>query len=265
MSVIAVYSVKGGVGKTTMAVDLAWRLAARSRHETLLWDLDPQNGAGYLLGFEDSHRHRAASVFQREGKPLHLVEQTRYPRLSLLPADESLRALPTQLARLGQRRRLQTLTSHLKNRFDRIVLDCPAGMSELTEQILYAADLMIVPLPASPLSARALEQLRRYISKAHHRHPPILPVLSMYDRRRERHREVRQGPAQGWPIVPHAVQMELTAFNRAPLGTFAEGTQTDRVLERLWQGIETKLGEPTSGTAERNVYNPFSQRKVAAT
>lgn len=258
MAVIAVYSVKGGVGKTTIAVDLAWRLAAHSRHETLLWDLDPQNGAGFLLGFDDSQRHRAASVFQREGKPLEQIQPTAYPGLFLLAADESLRSLPTQLARLGQRRRLQTLTTFLKNRFNRIVLDCPAGISELTEQVLHAADLLIVPLPASPLAGRALEQLRRYIAKAHHRHPPLLPVLSMYERRRERHHAVRQGPAQGWPVVPHAVQLELSAFNRAPLGTFAAGSRTDRALERLWQGIEAKLG-----TADRNVYTPFSQRKAA--
>jgi len=257
VAVIAVYSLKGGVGKTTMAVDLAWRLAAHSSHETLLWDLDPQNGAGYLLGFDDSYRHRAASVCQRQGKPPDLGEPTRYPGLSLVPADESLRTLPSQLARLGQRRRLQTLTTFLKNRFDRIVLDCPAGMSELTEQVLHAADLMIVPLPASPLAGRALEQLRRYLAKTHQRHPPILPVLSMYDRRRERHREVRQGPAAGWPVVPHAVQLELTAFNRAPLGTFAAGSQTDRALDRLWQGIEAKLS-----TADRKVYKSFSQLKA---
>lgn len=256
MAVIAVYSVKGGVGKTTLAVDLAWRFAARSQHETLLWDLDPQNGAGYLLGFDDNHRQRAASVFQREGKPLQFVVPTAYPRLSLLPGDESLRTLPAQLARL-EKRRLQVLTPFLKNSYERIVLDCPAGMTELTEQILYAADLMIVPLPASPLSARAFDQLRRFLGRTHHRHPPILPVLSMYDRRRERHREVRRGPAEGWPIVPHAVQIEMTAFNRAPLGTFAEGSQTDRALERLWHGIEAKLG-----TADRNVYKSFSQRKA---
>jgi cellulose biosynthesis protein BcsQ len=239
-----------------MAVDLAWRFAARSQHDTLLWDLDSQNGAGYLLGFDDSHHQRAASVFQREGKPLQFVQPTAYPGLSLLPGDESLRTLPAQFARL-EKRRLQVLTSFLKNSYQRIVLDCPSGMSDLTEQILHAADLMIVPLPASPLAARAFGQLRSFLARTHHRHPPILPVLSMYDRRRERHREVRNGPAEGWPVVPYAVQLEMTAFNRAPLGTFAEGSQTDRALERLWQAIETKLG-----TADRNVYNSFSQRKA---
>lgn len=125
MAVIAVYSVKGGVGKTTMAVDLAWRFARRGGHSSLLWDLDPQGGAGFLLGFEDSQGHRAASVFQRDGKPRQLIVPTNYPGLALLPADDSLRGLPMQLARLGQRRRLQLLTGSLGRDFSRIVLDCP--------------------------------------------------------------------------------------------------------------------------------------------
>jgi cellulose biosynthesis protein BcsQ len=67
MAVIAVYSSKGGVGKTTLAVDLAWRSAALGGHRTLLWDLDVQGGAGFLLGMDEVSRMRAASLFQREG------------------------------------------------------------------------------------------------------------------------------------------------------------------------------------------------------
>ncbi|HEX4847745.1 MAG TPA: ParA family protein [Novosphingobium sp.] len=125
--------------------------------------------------------HRAAAIFQRDGKPRELIVPTAFANLSLLPADESLRQLPMQLARLGQRRRLANMANFLRSDFNRIVLDCPAGLSEVSDQVIAAADLLIVPLPASPLSARALDMLRRELSGNHHRHPPILPVLSMFD------------------------------------------------------------------------------------
>lgn len=241
MAVIAVYSMKGGVGKTTLAVDLAWRFAATGGHQTLLWDLDPQGGAGFLLDREATHHSRAAAVFQRDGKPRQLIEPTRYDRLSILPADESLRHLPGQLARLGQRRRLATMASMLKADFNRIVLDCPAGLSEISDQVIAAADVLIVPLPASPLSARALDMLRRELVRHHHRHPPLLPVLSMYNSRRALHRTVRENAATVWPVVPFSPQLEQVAVQRAPLDTFAPSSEAARALARLWSGVEAKV------------------------
>ena len=243
MAVIAVYSVKGGVGKTTIAVDLAWRSATHSRCNTLLWDLDPQGGAAFLLGQAERPCPRSASVFQREGKPRQLIADTLYPKLSLLQADESLRSLPVQLARLGQRRRLQTLTNYLRAEYDHIVLDCPGGLNEVSDQVLTAADVLIVPLPPSPLSARALDTIRCELLRNHQRHPPILPVLSMYDHRRKLHRDAAESTASGWPIVPLASQLELSAVKRAPIGSFADGCDADRSLGRLWNAIEAKLGD----------------------
>jgi chromosome partitioning protein len=241
VAVIAVYSVKGGVGKTTIAVDLAWRAATLYSRNTLLWDLDQQGGAAYLLGMDDVPRPRAASVFQRDGKPRQYIAPTPYPGLSLLQADESMRSLPLLLARLGQRQRLASMTSLLKGDYDRIVLDCPAGMNEVSEQVLIAADVLIVPLPPSPLSARALEAIHRELLLHHHRHPPILPVLSMYDARRTHHRDVAQSVAATWPKVPLATQLEQSAIKRAPLGSFANNSEAGKSLDQLWQAIELKL------------------------
>ena len=242
MAIIAVCSVKGGVGKTTLAVDLAWRSAVVSGHKTLLWDLDSQGGAGFLLGHDEPRVPRAASIFQRDGKPRQLIEPTAWPDLSLLPGDISLRSLPTVLARLGPRR-LATMTGYLRGDFDRIVLDCPAGYNEVSEQVILAADLLIVPLPPSPLSARSLDMMRRDLLRTHHRHPPILPVLSMYNSRRLLHRSVKDGDAAGWPVVPFASLIEQTAVRRAPLGSFAPHVDAARALGRLWHGIEAKLAE----------------------
>lgn len=245
MAVIGVYSVKGGVGKTTLAVDMAWRSAVRSGHSTLLWDLDPQGGAGWMLGLVDKpgskNPQRAASVFQREGKPRDLIVQTRYPGLSVLQADESLRSLSLTFARIGKPKRLARMAGFLGADYPRIIIDCPPVLNEISEQVFAAADLLIVPLPPSPLSARALPMIREEILQNHPRHPPILPVLSMYDARRKLHREVHTGFAAGWPVIPMSSAVEQTAVRRAPLGTFAAWTDGNERLQRLWDAIEAKL------------------------
>lgn len=267
LAVIAVYSMKGGVGKTTLAVDLAWRFAATGGHRTLIWDLDPQGGAGFLLGQEAPRHPRAAAVFQRDGKPRQLIEQTCYPALSILPADESLRHLPGQLARLGQRRRLAAMTSLLKADFSRIVLDCPAGLSEISDQVIAAADVLIVPLPASPLSARALDMLRKELVRQHHRHPPLLPVLSMYNSRRPLHRAMRDGAAARWPVVPFSPQLEQVAMQQAPLDTFAPSSEAARALARLWHGVEAKVAgqfAPAAASAELFGTSPALSEPQAA-
>jgi cellulose biosynthesis protein BcsQ len=241
MAVIAVWSVKGGVGKTTLAVDMAWRSAVRSGHRTLLWDLDPQAGCSWMLGNDVPPPPRANSLFHRDAHPGELILETPWPGLSLLPADDSLRGLSITLARIGHRRRLAQLTARLTADYPRIILDCPPVLNEISDQVIGAADLLIVPLPPSPLASRALDFIRRELVRNHQRHPPILPVLSMYDSRRKLHREVHLGLAAGWPVIPMASAIEQAAVRRMPIGAFAGWTEASERLQRLWDAIEAKL------------------------
>lgn len=240
MAVITVFSIKGGVGKTTIATDLAWRWAQGGAHPTLLWDLDPQGGASFLTRVGEPQRHRAAAIFQRDGRPREAIVRSAFANLSLIPADPSLRQLPSVLPRLGPRR-MQQMTSLLRSDYHRIVLDCPAGLSPLSEQALLAADVIVVPLPPSPLSLRALDQLRAELVRLYQRHAPILPVLSMYNCRRPLHRDVRHGAAAVWPVVPLATEIEQVAVRHKPLASFAGNASPDRALERLWQALETRI------------------------
>jgi cellulose biosynthesis protein BcsQ len=136
MASIAIYSVKGGVGKTTFAVNLAWCASAISHRKTLLWDLDAANGAGFLLGIDTSRhpKHSAHSVFADGGDPGKLIQPSRYPGLDLLPADESLRTLDRQLDRLGKKKRLAKLVAGLATDYDRIVFDCPPVLNEVSRR-----------------------------------------------------------------------------------------------------------------------------------
>lgn len=240
MAVIAVYSVKGGVGKTTLAANLAWCASQASGWKTLLWDIDAAGGAAFLLGVDPVAKKSAEGVFARERSPDKAIVPTPYPGLDLLPADRSLWALDAQLAALGKKRRLAKLTEALGKTYPRIVLDCPPVLNEISAQAMRAADVVIVPLPPSPLSTRAFELVAAEIRGSGKRHPPMLPVLSMVDRRRTLHREAIAANPE-WPIVPLASAIEQCAVQRAPIGAFAPTSGPAQDISRLWRAIERKL------------------------
>lgn len=242
MASIAVYSVKGGVGKTTFAVNLAWCSATVSRRQTLLWDLDPSNGSGFLLGVDPKKKRKAETVFAATRSPKKLIQATQHTNLDLLPADESIRTLDRQFEGIGKRKRLSKLSQELGKDYDRIIFDCPPVLNEVSAQVMRAADLVIVPLPPSPLSRRALDQVIDVVRGSGKGHPPILPVLSMIDMRRTLHKAVREGNPK-WPVVPLASAIEQCAVHRQPVGAIAPKSVAARAFGQLWTAIERKLAK----------------------
>lgn len=239
---IAIYSVKGGVGKTTFSANLAWCSAVQAGHSTLLWDLDAAGGSAFLYGLEPQDSRLAEEVFARERPPTRLIQNTRFSGLDVLPADESIRALDAQLVKIGKRKRLARLTEELSADYRRIILDCPPVMNELSAQVVRAADLVIVPLPPSPLSARAFDLVVREIAGNTRRHPPILPVLSMLDMRRTLHRQAHEANPN-WPAIPYASVVEQCAVHRQPVGALAPQSAASLAFSRLWGAIDRKLAQ----------------------
>jgi chromosome partitioning protein len=240
MATIAVYSLKGGVGKTTLAVNLAWSAATQSSRQTLLWDLDPQAAASYLVGASTSSKDAAQAVFAKDVSPKKLIAPTGIDRLDLLAADTSLRSLDRFLFALNKRKRLLKLIEDLEMTYDRIILDCPPGLTETSEQVMRAADLILVPVIPSPLSRRALDEVVAHLDREHGGHAPILPVFSMVDRRRLLHREAMTADP-GWPVIPMASAVEQMSVRRMPVGAFAAKSPAGEAFTALWTGVERKL------------------------
>ncbi|WP_129791650.1 ParA family protein [Sphingosinicella sp. CPCC 101087] len=248
MKTVAVYSLKGGVGKTTLAVNLAWASATLSSRRTLLWDLDPQAAAGFLLGCEQPRGREARAVFSRDIAPSKLVRRTGIERLSVLPADASLRELDRFFFDLGKKKRLEKLLALLGAEFDRVVLDCPPGLTETSEQILRAADVVLVPVIPSPLSRRALDDVVGHLDRKRLGRGAILPVYNMADRRRRIHAAALEAnPA--WPIVPMASLFEQMSATRRPVGEVARRSPGAKAVAELWARIEKRLAEDADRAA----------------
>lgn len=242
MAVVAVYSSKGGVGKTTIATNLGWCSAQLSARRTLLWDLDPADGAGFMFALEPQRKRQARSLFAGDIPATTLIQPSSYAGLDLLPADSSLRELDSMLLRMGQRHRIAMLSKQLARSYDRLILDCPPVLNELSAQVMRAATLVIVPLPPSPLSARALDHVVEEIRRHTTRPQPILPVYSMVDRRRSLQLEaLAANPA--WPAIPMVSSLEQCAVQRRPIGTFAPRTPAALAFGRLWEGVERKIAQ----------------------
>jgi chromosome partitioning protein len=239
--IIAVYSLKGGVGKTTIAVNLAWASATLSARRTLLWDLDGQAAATWILG-HDAGGPSAEKTIRGDVDPEKLVRPTAIERLSLLPADASLHGLDVALHELDKKKRVAKIAAGLAKSEDRIVIDCPPGLSDTSDQILRAADLVVVPVIPAPLARRALDVVKEHIARRKTK-VVLAPVFSMVDRRRGMHRAALEAEA-GWPVIPMASAYETMSDRRAPIGAYApRGSLAVEAVADLWHRVERALAE----------------------
>ncbi|WP_397587520.1 ParA family protein [Sandarakinorhabdus limnophila] len=237
MRCIALFSVKGGVGKTALAVNMAHAAATLSGRRTLLWDLDAQGAASWLLKVEPRAGAKARKGLA-EADLADLVQPTAFPNLDVLAADRSLRRLEADLATEGEKRLKKALKS-LEDCYDRIILDCPPGLTELADQLFRAADLVVVPLIPSPLSTRALAQLSEHLATEMKSPPPVMPVFSMADRRKGLHREAMAAHPE-WPVIPYAAAVEAMTATRQPL-LAGRSSPAATALAGLWADVERRL------------------------
>jgi chromosome partitioning protein len=227
--ILCISNQKGGVGKTTTAINLAASLAAAERR-TLLIDLDPQGNAGSGLGVDRSSL--TASVYDAliDGKPLtELVHPTELRFLDVVPATADLTGAEVELVALDRREhRLKDALKPLVKDYDYVLIDCPPSLGLLTLNALAAADAVLIPLQTEYYAMEGLAQLMSTIELVQRSLNPRLEVegilFTMFDSRANISHQVAGEVKRVFPdlvfdaVVPRNVRLaESPSFGKPVL------------------------------------------------
>ena len=238
MSVFAVYTSKGGAGKTTTSVHLAWT-SALTGVPTLLWDLDPQGASSFFLQQDSGLEQSAKKLLAGKKDWAAEVRSTAIENLSLIPCDASLRHWDVLLDEQSHGRRLLAeWLKPLRQAFPVILLDCPPGLTLLSEALFRAADTLVVPVVPSALGFRTWGQLQEFLAASDRQPPQLAPFLSMVDRRKTDHRNAAEAPPPGFlsTSVPLLSAIEKT-LDPSQKRLWKRSLPVADVYRRLWDEL----------------------------
>ena len=246
MTTLAIYSNKGGVGKTATAVNLSY-LAAQNGAKTLICDLDPQGSATYYFRVKPKLKSGPKGFVKGTKGIYKSVKGTDFENLDILPADFSLRKLDVLYNKFGNSKmRLKKMLYPFAAEYHLIILDCPVTIGILAENILNAADYAIVPMIPTTLSVRTYNQLLSFCKKKGYDVARIFPFFSMVDRHKKMHRELLISVSKDFKgvlqsFVPYLAQIEKMGIYRAPVAVYAPGSLAAKSYQNLWRKVQKKI------------------------
>ena len=249
MTTLALYSNKGGVGKTAAAVNLSY-LAAMSGAKTLICDLDPQSSATYYFRVKPKLKAGAKGFIKGSKRVYESIKGTDFENLDLLPADFSLRNIDVAFDKVKRsKKRLKKIINPFKAEYDFIFLDCPVTISILAENILNAVDYALVPLVPTTLSMRTYKQLLSFCNKKNYDSGKIYAFFSMVDRRKKMHREIIATMSKAYngvlhSFIPYLAQVEKMGIYRAPVAVFSPESVASRSYRNLWDKVQNTILSP---------------------
>lgn len=245
MKVIAVHSQKGGVGKTSVMLNLAHQAMAYG-FETLVIDLDAQGSATYLLGRGSATKLRAKDWLNDRIDWRPFIEATPYDGVFVLPARKGLRKLDRLMTDAVSGKHLKRLFKSLRSRFDLVLIDCPPGINTVTEQAYQAANLVLVPLTPTPLCLQSYAGLVEFARDIKADTDRIAPFFNRVNQRLALHRQClttfadgQNAPPLGW--VRATTLIEQMAINKRAVTDTHPQHPVSRDISELWKAIVRRL------------------------
>jgi chromosome partitioning protein len=241
MTVLALYNLKGGVGKTAATINLAY-LAAAGGLKTLVWDLDPQGSSTFYLNAEPAAKNETKKILTDELDVKEAVQDSTFENLWIIPSDLSARNADLVLDDMKQsRKKLKSLISSLKQ-FDVIFLDCPPGISLLHDNIFNAADWILMPNIPTTLSIRSYETVTGYFKDNSFDASKIKCFFNMVDHRKNLHHEVMEQFYKDKiffkSYIPYLSDVEKMGTHQQPVFEFANSSFAAQCFRDLWHEVK---------------------------
>ncbi|MDJ0621394.1 MAG: AAA family ATPase [Desulfocapsaceae bacterium] len=242
MKILALYCSKGGVGKTTASVNLAYA-AAQQGYATLLCDLDPQGASSYYFRIRPKKKFNSDKLLG--GKLDKFIRGTDFDDLDLLPAHFSHRNLDLQLDRDNKSAtHLRDILMTQKKDYDLALLDCPPNLTLLSENVIASADMVISPVIPTTLSILSFEQLLKLFHKTGADKKKAHAFFSMVERRKSLHNSViskyRKYRLFMKSMIPYMAEVEKMGITRKPVGAALKRSTAAIAYDRLWKEIESR-------------------------
>ncbi|WP_027000523.1 ParA family protein [Eisenibacter elegans] len=244
MAIFAVYNFKGGVGKTTAAVNLAYLAAKEAK--TLLWDADPQGAASFYYQVKPKLKGGVKKLLNPKEDIEQFVKESNYPQLDLIPSDPSQREIDLVLDDLKKsEKKMQQMVNALHTKYTYVFIDCSPGLSLITEHIFLVADYILLPMIPTPLSLRTYQQVQAHFLQNNLTAYKLMPFFSQVDMRKKIHRDWLQTQQNDPQVlrtsIPYAADVEKMGIELAPLPSFAPRAAATKAFEQLWAEIKERI------------------------
>ena len=242
MNVIALYALKGGVGKTASCVNFAY-LAASDGYPTLLWDIDPQGSTSFYYKAKPKTKTAMKKLVGKDADLEEAVQSTDYENLDLIPADHSSKSMDVMMEKMrDSKKRLKNILQQFEGQYDFVFIDCPPGLSSFSENIFTAADVILMPVIPTTLSVRTYQMVKDYFKEKELDQSKLTCFFTMADLRKNMHKEIMEELYKDKKFfenyIPYLSDVEKMGVHRAPIEEYARSGYAARCYRDLWNEIK---------------------------
>ena len=242
MTTIALYNLKGGVGKTASTVNLAY-LAAADNFKTLIWDVDQQGSSTFYFKIKNKNYSTVKNIFDKSSDLNKQIQFTDFEMLDILPADGTLNSSDAFVQEVSSSKtKFSSVLKKLEKTYDFVFIDCPPGFNNLTKTIINAVDFVLMPVIPTTLSIKSYNTVKNYFKEANIDVKKMTCFFTMVDSRKTMHTETMETLFKDKRFfanyIPYLSDVEKMGVHQAPIMEFANNSYAAKSYRDLWEEIK---------------------------